>query len=145
MEWISYMLLVFFFYLLITVNVAGKSQILDPSGTDVLGVNIPFGEYLNAGSFDTTFLDDTVRISRSKVGPLDQIRVFIKSEVADVVTRPMDDDLDDDELAENVDVTVDAKFEDDDDVVDSPSDVEGWISWGILPFMSSIGLAKKAL
>jgi hypothetical protein len=111
-----------------TVNVAGKSQILDPSGADVLGVNIPFGEYLNAGSFDTTFLDDTVRISRSKIGPVDQIRVFIKSEVADVVTRPMDEDLDDDELAEAVDTTVDAKFEDDDDdddVVDSPSDVEG--------------------
>ncbi|KAG7366351.1 plastid lipid-associated PAP/fibrillin family protein [Nitzschia inconspicua] len=111
----------------IVLNVAGKSQILDPSGADVLGVNIPFGEYLNAGSFDTTFLDDTVRISRSKVGPVDQIRVFIKSEVADVLTRSIDDDVDDDELAEDVDTTVDAEFEDDDDddIVESPSDVEG--------------------
>lgn len=114
-----------------TVNVAGKSQILDPSGADVLGVNIPFGEYLNAGSFDTTFLDDTVRISRSKIGPVDQIRVFIKTEVAEVVTRPMeeDDDDDDDELAEDMETetTVDAFFEEekDDDVVESPSDVEG--------------------
>jgi hypothetical protein len=111
----------------VTVNVAGQSQILEPSGADVLGVNIPFGEYLNAGSFDTTFLDDTVRISRSKLGPVDQIRVFIKTEVADVVTRPLEDDLDDDdELAEDVDTMVDAEFvDDDDDNVESPSDVEG--------------------
>jgi hypothetical protein len=116
------------FFSFFIVNVAGQSQILEPTGADVLGVNIPFGEYLNAGSFDTTFLDDTVRISRSKLGPVDQIRVFIKTEVADVVTRPLEDDLDDDdELAEDVDTMVDAEFVDDndDDNVESPSDVEG--------------------
>ena len=109
------------------VNVAGESQVLEPSGADVLGVNVPFGEYLNAGSFDTTFLDDTVRISRTKTGPVDQIRVFIKSDVADVVTRPVEDD--DDELAEvqDVDAVVDPEFaaEDEDGDDSAPSDVEG--------------------
>lgn len=109
---------------------AGESQILDPSGADVLGVNVPFAEYLNAGSFETTFLDDSVRISRSKAGPVDQIRVFIKSDVADVVTRPevVDDDDDDDELADvDVDASVDVEFvdEDADDDDSAPSDVEG--------------------
>jgi hypothetical protein len=115
------------------VNVAGESQVLEPNGSDVLGVNVPFGEYLNAGSFDTTFLDDTVRISRTKTGPVDQIRVFIKSDKADVLTRPQDDD-DDDELADfpqndmkvqDVDAAVDPEFEDDEDDDSAPSDVEG--------------------
>ena len=99
---------------------------MEPSGADVLGVNVPFGEYLNAGSFDTTFLDDTVRISRTKTGPVDQIRVFIKSDVANVVTRPVDDD--DDELAEvqDVDAVVDPEFAAEDEDDDSaPSNVEG--------------------
>ena len=100
-----------------------------------MGVNVPFGEYLNAGSFDTTFLDDTVRISRTKTGPVDQIRVFIKSDVADVVTRPVEDDDDDDELAddfpqndmkvEDVDAVVDPEFAEEEDDDSAPSDVEG--------------------
>mmetsp|Transcript_3064 Transcript_3064/g.6602 ORF Transcript_3064/g.6602 Transcript_3064/m.6602 type:complete len:352 (-) Transcript_3064:182-1237(-) len=111
----------------VVVNVAGESKNLDPKGADILGINIPFGEYLNAGSFDTTYVDDSMRISRSKVGPLDQIRVFVKASssnsdsdadaeaVAASVVEEYDDDLDDDEIVED---------DDDDEVVESAVDAE---------------------
>jgi hypothetical protein len=98
----------------VSVNVAGKSQKLEPSGADVLGINIPFGEFLNAGSFETTVLDESIRVSRSKVGPVEQIRVFVKVDdqevVASVVVVEEEDD-DDDELADNDD-------DDDDELAD---------------------------
>ena len=130
---------------------AGESKNLEPTGEDVLGINIPFGEFLNAGSFDTTFVDDSMRISRSKVGPVDQIRVFVKTNddqkavTASVVDdKVVDDDDDDDELADDneVDGAIDAVVvvdeekettaEDDDDddddddeiVAEAPSDIE---------------------
>lgn len=64
---------------ILSVNVAGKSQILDPAGADILGVNIPFGEFLNSGAFDTTYLDNALRVSRSRVGVVEQLRVFVRS------------------------------------------------------------------
>lgn len=99
----------------VVVNVAGKSQKLEPSGADVLGINIPFGEFLNAGSFETTVLDESIRVSRSKVGPVEQIRVFVKVDdqevVASVVVVVEEEDDDDDELADNDD-------DDDDELAD---------------------------
>jgi hypothetical protein len=95
----------------VSVNVAGKSQKLEPSGADVLGINIPFGEFLNAGSFETTVLDESIRVSRSKVGPVEQIRVFVKVDDQEVVASVVVVDDDDDELADNDD-------DDDDELAD---------------------------
>lgn len=126
----------------VVLNVAGESKNLDPKGEDVLGINIPFGDLLNAGSFDTTYVDETTRISRSKVGPVDQIRVFVKTDdnsdddtvEETVAASVVDDDLDDDEIVDdddddeivdialNVEVDEDQTRDEEDDL--SPSDIE---------------------
>ena len=117
------------------MNLAGESKNLEPTGADVLGINIPFGELLNAGSFETTFLDDSMRVSRSKTGPVDQLRVFVKAETKkkDTIATSSDDEIDiddDDEIVDDDDeLAIDAEVIDDDDDDEiigdaAPSDVE---------------------
>ena len=118
----------------IKVNVAGKSKNLEPTGADVLGINLPFGELLNAGSFETTFLDDSMRVSRSKTGPVDQLRLFVKAETKKNTISSSDDEIetDDDEIVDDDDddeLAIDAEVvgdDDDDDeiVAEAASDIE---------------------
>mmetsp|Transcript_80589 Transcript_80589/g.121088 ORF Transcript_80589/g.121088 Transcript_80589/m.121088 type:complete len:321 (-) Transcript_80589:281-1243(-) len=64
----------------VIVNVAGTSQRLKPDGEDILGLNVPFGDNFQAGSFETPYMDDKLRVSRSKVGIVDVFRVFVRAE-----------------------------------------------------------------
>ena len=95
------------------VNIAGTSQILEADGKDVLSFPVPFGEQFQAGSFDTPYMDDKIRVSRSKIGIVDQLRVFVKSELQEKM------DTDAPVYAEIV--------PDDEDLgdIEAPSDVEG--------------------
>lgn len=122
----------------LVLNVAGKSQYFEPEGADVLGVNVPFGEFLNSGTFDTTYMDDELRISRSKVGAVDQLRVFIrepKVENAAAVEEVKDAEVEapSDVEGEEADVEApteaskavdDSPEEDGDEGAEAPSDVE---------------------
>jgi len=66
----------------IVLNLAGQSRNLDPMGKDVLGlnVNLPFlNEWMvNSGEFETTYVDQEVRVSRGTIGFLEETRVFVR-------------------------------------------------------------------
>lgn len=62
------------------MNVAGTSQFFQPEGEDIFGANNPLGEFLNTGTFETVYVDQDIRISRTS-GPLfEQLRVFVRKE-----------------------------------------------------------------
>ncbi|CAJ1925063.1 unnamed protein product [Cylindrotheca closterium] len=103
----------------IVLNIAGKSQYLEPDGADLLGVNVPFGEFLNAGSFETTYLDDELRISRSKVGVVDQLRVFIKVPSTEEVVKEIEEAVETASMEQASDAAVEQLA-----AMDAPSDVE---------------------
>ena len=63
----------------VVLNLAGQTQNLDPDGADIFGLNIPsLSEWMNAGEFDTTYVDGDVRVSRGTIGILEETRVFVK-------------------------------------------------------------------
>jgi hypothetical protein len=87
----------------VVLNVAGTSRVLDPQGKDVAALNLPTAFFnlpndfiKSAGdSFETIYMDDTLRISRGKLGVVDQLRVFVKqTSSGDDTMRQTDMDVD---------------------------------------------------
>jgi hypothetical protein len=77
----------------VVLNVAGTSTWLDPQGADVWGVNLPgVQDVLGRDTFETTYLDDTLRISRTKAGFVDQLRVFVREPPTVFGEKDKDDD-----------------------------------------------------
>lgn len=95
----------------IVLNVAGGSQFLDPQGQDFFGFNSPLKEF-QSGSFETSYLDSSLRISRSTLRSVDQLRVYVKSEVEE------DTSLDEEYFGE-FDKFGQEGEEDDEDIVDA--------------------------
>jgi PAP_fibrillin len=104
----------------IVLNVAGTSTFLEADGKDLLGVNLPWGEFTNTGVFETTYMDDTLRVSRGKQGPFEQLRVFVKTGA--VVTAGVVDDIATMEAEGKLDSTVNSADEGSD--VDDSTDPE---------------------
>lgn len=76
----------------VVVNIAGTSQYLEPDGADIFGVNVPSltSDFSNSGTFDNTYVDEMLRISRGKAIPGsggndlgfggETLRVFVRKE-----------------------------------------------------------------
>ena len=106
----------------IVLNVAGTPTFLDPKGKDVTGINLPLGEFLSHGTFETTYLDETLRVSRGQTVAGNQLRVFtrrlptsgaVEPEVVSKESVP--------EVDVDVDEAIDPEFSSDSE---APSDVE---------------------
>lgn len=69
---------IYLLYLTNAVNVAGTSQFFEPEGSDIFGVNNLLGEFLNSGTFETPYIDQDIRISRSRGPVFEQLRVFVR-------------------------------------------------------------------
>jgi PAP_fibrillin len=104
----------------IVLNVAGTSTFLEADGKDLLGVNLPWGEFTNTGVFETTYMDDTLRVSRGKQGLFEQLRVFVRTGAE--VTAAVVDDIAAMEAEGKLDTTVNAADEGSD--VDDATDPE---------------------
>ena len=103
----------------IVLNVAGTSAMLDPNGKDVAGLNLPVGDFINTGDFKTTYMDDTLRISRGKLGGVvEQLRVFVKQTSTGEGMRQTEMDVDE---------VVDSEFvyEEEDEAVDTLDEHDG--------------------
>lgn len=109
----------------IKLNVAGTSTFLEPDGKDLAGINLPLSEFLSAGTFETTYMDEELRISRGKQGFVDVLRIFVRPGRVEKDANLRDIEDSDTSVGKGVDAEVDV-----DDFVDSefedsaPSDVE---------------------
>jgi PAP_fibrillin len=105
----------------IVLNVAGQASVLNlpADGKDVLDLQLPppiQTEFFstNTGRFETTYVDETLRISRSKLLGVDQLRIFVRNVAAAAPTQT--------DAVNEPEEQVDEASESNDDADVSPSD-----------------------